>query len=369
MSYATSLLADYPSSYGPSTLLSDDLLARSSLGPLYGPSVPYMSSSRLRSDDLAYNQIGLSPTIYRPSGYSHYPSTTYRSPSITNWRSDIPPLNDISEYSNSLGTVSNTTTASSIARSINNNNQNESRDLFPDYQQSYNRLLNDVERSPHLPTMWKSSPPPPPPPLSVKTNEQKSSTRQRSFPELSTTIVQKKSPIEQSKNEITPVPSPVLPKQESHLQRTATLVEVDKPQPAVDVQAWLNEGEDEPPVDQKSAEQVWSNKVDKLHVVQAQREKEKAKSSRALPNIPRKNDSKTPAASDNKINNTAFQMRNNSYFDSLFDGNFFRKTSTNRQNGNSSYQQSFATRNKPTTNTTSEFCLKKTISLMIYLFR
>ena len=84
MSYATSLLATYPSSYGPSTLLSDDLVQRSPLDNLYPSSVPYMSSGRLLSDDLAFNQINYDSTTYRPPLYSItnsssvYPTTNYQ---------------------------------------------------------------------------------------------------------------------------------------------------------------------------------------------------------------------------------------------------------------------------------------------------
>ena len=76
MSYATSLLMAYPPPYGPSTLLSDDLVQRSSRGPFYESSVPYTSSNRLYSDSLTYNPIGLGSTSYQPSAYSQYPSQT-----------------------------------------------------------------------------------------------------------------------------------------------------------------------------------------------------------------------------------------------------------------------------------------------------
>ena len=60
-------------------------------------------------------------------------------------------LNDITEYSDSLGTASNTNTASSIARSINDNNMNGPMNMFPNHQQNYNQLLNDVNNnSQHL---------------------------------------------------------------------------------------------------------------------------------------------------------------------------------------------------------------------------
>jgi hypothetical protein len=380
MSYATSLLMAYPPPYGPSTLLSDDLVQRSSRGPFYESSVPYMSSNRLYSDSLTYNPIGLGSTSYQPSAYSQYPSTNYRTSTITDWHRDVPPhnsygtMNNIREYSDSLGTTSNTHTASSLAHSINDNNQHNSTNVFPNYQQSYNRLLNDTDRSPHLTTIWSPSRP------KIPTNDEKSTSHHHSLPEPPTPIVQKKSPIQEPKTDRTPVPSPsppprsppapplILTKQENDLQRNPTLVEIENHQPAVDIQAWLSETKDEkPPQDDKAAEQAWTVKIDQLHTIQAQREKEKAKASRALPNITKKNDNKSisnksSAANDNKIRETSFQMRNNSYFDSLFDGNFYRKTSTNQQSSNSSQQRSLPTRNPSTIKSTSRFlCKRKTI--------
>ena len=375
MSYATSLLMAYPPPYGPSTLLSDDLVQRSSHRSLYEPSVPYMSGNRLYSDSLTYNPIGYGSTNYQSSMYPQYPSTNYRTPSITDWHRDVPgqnsfgSINNIREYSDSLGTSSNTNTASSLARSINDNNQNNSMNVFPNYQQNYNRLLNETDRSPHVTTIW--SPPRP----KIPTNDKKPTLNHHSHPQPSAPIVQKKSPIEEPKHDRTPVPSPspppppppapplILTKQDSK----PASAEIEKQQATVDIEAWLSETKDEtPPQDDKAAEEAWTNKIDQLHTIQAQREKDKAKSSRALPNISKKNETKpvpnkSSAVNDNKIREQSFQMRNNSYFDSLFDGNFYRKTSTNQQSLNSSYQRSGPTRNQSTLSKIS-FSKKKNIS-------
>jgi hypothetical protein len=363
MSYATSLIMAYPPPYGPSTLLSDDLVQRSTHGSFYEPSVPYMSSNRLYSDSLTHNPVNHGPTSYQPSIYSQYPSTNYRTSSIPDWHRDIPPqnpygtINDMREYSDSLGTTSNTGTASSLAHSINDNNQKQnSMNVFHNYQQSYNRLLNDADRSPHRTTMRSPSR------HRIPINDEKPASTHRSLPGPPAPIVQKQSPIQEPRRDQTPVPSPsppsspppapplMLTKQESNLQRNPTVVEIEKQPPAVDVETWLDETKDETPEEDKSAEQAWTVKIDQLHTIQAQREKEKAKPSRALPSISKKNENKpitnkSSTANDNKIRETSFQMRNNSYFDSLFDGNFFRKSSTNQQGLNSSYQRSLPPRN------------------------
>jgi len=338
MSYATSLLMAYPPPYGPSTLLSDDLVHRSSLGAYYQPSVRY---SRL----LAYNQLGLDPT----SAYSNFPSINYRISSITNWQTDTS-LYNVREYSESLTTTSNT--ASSIPRSIDENNFNEITNIFPNYQQNYNRLLNNIDRSPHLTTIWS------PTRSKILKNDEKPTPTHRSLPELSATIEQKKLRIEELKKDTTPIPSPPPPsplppvstKQESNLQTSPTLVEIEKKRSSVDIQAWLTENKEEKP-----AEQAWTIKIDQLHTVKAQREKEKAKILRALPSITKK--------VDNKPRITSFQRRDESYFDSLFDGNYYRKTSTNQQSSNSSYSQ-----NKSTGNSFSKFSKNKTYIYHIYLY-
>lgn len=332
MSYATSLLMAYPPPYGPSTLLSDDLVHRSSLGAYYEPNLPYRSGSRLLSDEFT---LGRNPTTYHTLSYPDY-----RTSSITNWQRDIPAqtsytsLNNVREYSESLGTTSNTNTASSMARSIDENNYNGPTNIFPNYQQSYNRLLNEKDRSAQLTKIWSPT----------RANENKLPSAHRSIPKVSSTIEQKKSPIQELKDDTTPIPSlpppPILTKQENN----PTLIEPE--QPSVDIETWLNESKIETSKAEKSDEQVWPNKIDQLHTKQAQREKEKAKLSRALPNLTNK--------IDNKPRITSFQRKNDSYFDSLFDGNYFRKTSTNQQNYSLSYR-----RDPSTTNSFSKFFRKQ----------
>ncbi|CAF3173901.1 unnamed protein product [Rotaria sp. Silwood2] len=316
MSYATNLLTAYPPSYDRSTLVSDDLVQNSSFGTFYEPSIPYINGSRLHSDDLTFNQLDLGPTSYRSSIYSHFPATSYRTSSITDWRRDVQPqntynsLNNIREYSESLGTASNTTTASSVAHSINDNNLNGSMNIYPNYQQNYNRLYNDVDRNPHVTTMWNPVQP------KIQTNDEKPTSTYRSLPNLSATILQKTSLTEISTKDKTPIPSPLstLTKQENNIQTNSTSIENEKQQSSIDTQISSNEKKDETSMDEKLGQQDWTIKIDKLHTMKAQREKEKAKSSRALPSISKKIDNqpiinKSTTANDNKAREVSFQMR------------------------------------------------------------
>ncbi|CAF1054651.1 unnamed protein product [Rotaria sordida] len=365
MSYATNLLTAYPPSYDLSTLMSDDLVQRSSFGTFYeSSSIPYTSGNRLPSDDFTHNQLDLGPTTYRSSIYSQFPSANYRTPSITDWRQNVrssqnpyTSFNNIKEYSDSLGTSSNTTTTvSSGTHSINDNNINGSRNIYSNYQQNYNRLFNDVDRNPHMTTIWSPIRP------TIQINNEKSTlSTHHSHPELSTTIVRKTSPIEISqKKDKTPVQSPLtLTKQENNIQTNSISNKIEKQQASIDIQTSSNEKKDETSTNEKHDQQDWTIKIDKLHTMQAQREKEKAKSLRALPNTSKKTDNQpiinksitTATANDNRVREASFQMRNGSYFDSLFDGNFFRKSSiTNQQYTNSSPQRSSTMRNQPNSN-------------------
>ncbi|CAF1294841.1 unnamed protein product [Rotaria sp. Silwood1] len=366
MSYATNLLTAYPPSYDRSTLVSDDLVQRSSFGNFHESSIPYTSGSRLHSDDLTFNQLDLGPTSYRSTVYSHYPLTNHRTSSITDWRRDVLPqptyntFNNIREYSESLGTSSHTTPASNVAQPMNDNNYNGSTNMFPNYQQNYNRLFNDVDRSPHMNTIWSPVGP------TIQTNDEKSTPTQRSLPDLSANILRKTSPMEISIKNKTIIPSPpsTLTKQENQIQTTSASTETDKQQSSIDNQVSSSEKKDETSIDEKLGQQAWTTKIDKLHTMQAQREKEKAKSSRALPNLSKKLDNqpiinKSTTINDNGAREASFQMRTGSYFDSLFDGNFFRKSSINQQNLNLSYQRTLSMRNKP--NSTSFHQPKTTI--------
>ena len=362
MSYRTNLLMAYPPSYGLSTLLSDDLVQSSSLGNLYEPPIPYMNSSRLLNDDLTYNPISFDSTSYRSTVYSHLPLTSYRASPITDWHGDFlsqnpyASLTNAREYSESLGTASNTTTASSVAHPV-NNNFSGSRTMFPNYQQSYNRLFSDVDRTPRMNTVWNPLRP------NIPTNEDKSMSTHRSFPQLSPPFVVQKTPppVEVPNKDITSAPPstpPSVTKQENNIPTNATAHEFEKqqqqPQSFVDNHTQPSENKGETSADRKAAEQAWTIKIDRLHVVQEQREKEKTKPSRTLPTVSKNIDNKpkvnnSTKASDNKIRETSFRMRNGSYFDSLFDGNFLRKTSTNQQYLKSSPQRSLSMRNQPRT--------------------
>jgi len=364
MSYAASLLATYPSSYGPSTLLSDDLVNHSTFDHLYQTKVPYMSSGRLLSDDLAFNQINYDTKAYHPPLYSIgnstsvYPTTNYAKTLVTNQRKLGPPndsfasLNDITEYSDSLATASNTNTASSVARSINDNYMDGPMNMFLNYQPNSNRMSNSTNDSPQIKSNWNS----PQTKQNVQLGKIKAKSTTRTQP---STIIQKQLSANELNDDITPVQSPqppmILTKQTSQLQRNTTVNDMSKQTSSIDIQAWVNDAKKESSVDEKAAEQAWSVKIDQLHHVQAQRVKEKAKSSRALPLAPKKIDNKKVRNKPKSITDTTHQMSHDSYFDSIFDDrDFFRNPLTNDYLLNSSYQQQpISKRNKLTTNSLS----------------
>ena len=361
MSYATSLQMAYPPPYGPSTLLSDDLVHRTSGLPYYAPtSVPYRTGSRLPSDDFIYSSAGVPPSSYRSIAYPQFSA-------ITDWQRDIPAytsyasINNVREYSASLGTASNTNTASTAAHSNHENHLNSSKNkVFT----NPNRFPSDVDRQPPLTTIWSSrrpkqsaqeeQPPLPPPPTT---------THYQSLPELSATKRQPRSPVEEIRKDPTPPPPrlpsppppPMLIKQESHTT-TTTEPEKQPEQPSiVDNHVMLTESRKDSPIDELAAEQAWANKIDQLHTVQAQREKDKVKASRILPQIPAKKFPQRPVVSTERTGRISpFQRRNPSYFDSLFDGNYYRKPTVYQQNSSTS----LSPRNKPSPNSPGKFCEK-----------
>jgi hypothetical protein len=352
MSYAASLLATYPSAYGPTNLLSDDLVQRTAYDNIYPPAVPYLSSGRLLSDDLAFNQINYDSKTYRPSLYplsnsqSVYPTTKYQK-LLTSNQSLYPPndslasLNDITEYSDSLATASNTNTASSMARSI---------DAPINMFSIQNRLpSNDDDVGPPGKSVWNSPKPKPKP--KGQSNQIKGQSIIRTQP---STVSQKKPSGDELENDITPVPSP---KQQNPLQRNATIVEITKPPQAIDIQAWVNDTEKVSPVDEKAAEQAWSVKIGHLHEVQAKREKDKAKSSRTLPIPPKKVDTKPVNSKTKPPTDPTYQPTNDSYFDSLFDGDYFRKQTSNNYSLNSSLPQSTSKKPKFAANSFGKYFL------------
>lgn len=358
MSYAASLLATYPSSYGPSSLLSDEFITNPSFDNLYRSNVPYMSSGRLLSDDLAFNQLNYDAPTYRPPLYSLsnstsvYPPTNYQKNLIKNQRTIVPPndsfasLNDITEYSDSLATASNTNTASSVARSINGNYNDGPMNMFTTYPQNPNRLSNNTNESSQFKSVWNSP--------QVKSNKIKpKSTTVRSQPSVA---IQKKSPADEFNNDLTPVQSPP---QINPLQRNPTVTETSKQTSSIDIQAWVNETKKEAPEDNKAAQEAWSVKMGQLHQAQIQREKDKAKSSRALPIPPKKLDNKsmtnkTKSITDSKSRDSTYQIPQESYFDSLFEGDYFRNQLITDYSLSSSYQQPTTKKTKLTTSSLSK---------------
>lgn len=355
MSYADSLLATYPSSYGASNLLSDDLVQRTNYDTLYPSSVPYMSSGRLLSDDLAFNQLTYDSKPYRPSVYPLpdstpvYPKAKYPKQAAANQRNVAQPpphesfvsLNDITEYSDSLATASNTNTASSVARSFNG-----PMNMLP----NHNRISSyDTDSPPIQSTTWNQPKPKPKP--KGPTNNIKGKSTTNSKP---STVAQKKPPpppANEFDEDATPVPSPQPPGQ---MHKKPALAELDRQSPAVDVQAWVNETDDGSPMDEVAAEQAWTMKIGQLHQAQAQREKEKTRSSRALL-PPKKVDnkpitSKSKSMVDSKSRDTTHKATSETYFESLFDGDYFRPLppTTTDYSMNHSFHQNAEKKSKPT---------------------
>jgi hypothetical protein len=335
-----------------------------------------MSSGRLLSDDLAFNQINYGTTTYHPSLYplpdstSVYPKTNYPKKSLaTIQRKNVPPndsfasLNDITEYSDSLVTASNTNTASSVAHSINDHNINGPMNMFSNHQQNYNRTLSNNDDTSLFQTSWSS------PQIKQKGQSDeiktKSSFKQQPLPTTTTrsqpsTNVQKKSSADELNDDITPVQSPQLPMTLTKNQRNATFTESNKQSSSIDIQAWVNDTKKESPIDEKIAQEAWSVKIGQLNQVQAQREKEKSKSSRGLPITSKKVDNKpvsnkTKSITDTKSRDTMYQSPpHETYFDSLFDGDFFRKPVPHDYPLNSSFHQPISKKNKLITNSLSK---------------
>lgn len=353
MSYATSLLAGYPTSYGASTLFSDNLLQRSSFDELYHPSVGYGDTNRLFSDDLTFGQITPhQPTTYRPPIYNYsnptnaYPQTNYENSPIINYRKPPPPndsnpsLKDIPEYSESLVTASNTNTASSVARSLYDKKTNIAVKKFPNQQ---------------MKSTWNAP--------NTKTKGQLNDTNKKitTKPQATLTTGQnqvsmgafKDSSNDKLNDDLTPVQSPHQPlplnKQPNHLQRNATIAEIEKQPPAIDIQAWVNDTKKGSSPDEKEAQEAWSVKINQLQMVQAQHEREKTKSLRALPSQPKKVENKAfvnkkKAPIETKPQDSSYQRE--SYFDTLFDGDYFRKPSTNNYSVSSSFHNKKTTKSK-----------------------
>ncbi|CAF3384653.1 unnamed protein product [Rotaria socialis] len=349
MSYATSLLAAYPSSYGASTLFSDNLVQRSSFDNVYHPPVGgYGGTDRLFSDDFAFNH---NQTTYHPPLYSIsnptsvFPTQNYENSPVGSYRHQPLPsndsyalLNDIPEYSESLVTASNTNTASSIARSLHENKTNLPINKFPNQPPNYTHTSNDGHGNQPMKSVWSSTK------TKTKTkggqlDDTKKKPLLKQQPGLITghtqpsTGTQKDSTTDKLNDDLTPVQSPHLPQP-----------------PTIDIQEWVNRTKKESPTEDKDAEQAWTVKIDHLHMVQAQHEREKTKSVRPLPNAPKKIENKTAVvnkkkpAVDVKPHDSKYQHE--SYFDTLFDGDYFRKPSTNNYSISSSFQNGKSTINK-----------------------
>ena len=392
MSYATGLLAAYPSSYGTSTLLSDNLVTRSSFENPYQSSLPYRNNDRLLNNDLAFNQFNHDTETYRPPLYSLsnstsvYPTKNYPNTSVPNWRKPVPPtdsfnsLNDITEYSESLATASNTNTASSVAHSINDNHIIAPMKMFLNEEQNYTRIVTNLNNNNNnnklFQSVWSSPPTKKQEQLDeIKKNPIRKHLEQptKAQPTIST---HKESFPDKLQDDTTPIQSPqppiVLVKQQN-MQHNPSAIEMKKQPPSIDVQAWINDTKKGSPIDEKLAEQAWSVKIDQLHRTQAQLEKEKTKSSRALPSVPKKVDSKPIVSkkktqNDTKTPNTTHQVQHDSYFDSLFDGDYFRKPLRNDYILSSSIRYPVSTKSK-LSDSLSRSLFKVKIFSLIYQLR
>ncbi|CAF0764301.1 unnamed protein product [Didymodactylos carnosus] len=399
MSYTAGLL-----SYSYPSLISNNL---STPLEFYEPSLPYQFLSNnntnvISSQDLFHKPIG-GYQPYRMTDYAGVssPLDIYHSPNSNSTKinqSSFSPLNDISEYSESLATASNT--ASSVARSI----VNDPLMLRTTYQHP-----NRAKLEPYLGSVWEHTQDH----VNVKKTgvEPHASTNMRNPQKRATEknlsnvkAKMNKKPFEtkvshtiqanhaephliHTKDSFNATQLPgslglqqhksINPKHHQ-LNRNQTIT--DLPDSTETVQAWLSESQlkhgkenDENEEDVKKndssspqdlddtlkndndsytkqvnkanminskigdehtshdAEHVWSVKTDQLHTMYTNREKNKPKSiNRQSVPLPRKISTNHATKSDHtshtvRDNAVSFNMKNDSYFDSLFDGVFFRK--------------------------------------------
>ena len=310
MSYAAGL---HTTSY-PSTLLSDGYVQRSSFDNMYPPTMSYTNdnNNRLLRDDIAYKPI---PSMqYGPSQSNGYhpnpPGNAW--PSSHQVPDQLMSMNDITEYSESMGTASNTNTASSVARTIED-------------QQLYGTMKKPTKYPPN--PMWNQKQMPVNTTTTTTTNtkkplfdEPKRAPQYRAAPKP-TKKAPPHHPVDHSKDDLTPVPA--------SQARLTTMHDMDQPTHSRNIEAWLNDSKKDLNSDDFTAEQVWSDKINQLHMVQAQREKDKIKSSRALPNDTKKFEGKSNVNPSRQTMGNKSQEKQPgpySHFDTLFDGDYYHPT-------------------------------------------
>jgi hypothetical protein len=278
MSYGSSVLAAYPSSYGQSILPSNDRTTRSSFDNRYQSDVPYRNSARVINEDLANNQNNYNTTTaYRPplqslpNSSSIIPTTDSRKPIPPNRSADT--LNDITEYADSLAT------ASSVAHSINNNSGNK----FSNSQQHHNLADNSQ----------------------LKTTKQSDE-------------IKTKSPL---KKPARAQPLKTLHEKSLNDELIANVASFQSPQTSsINIEAWLNDTKKKSPANENAPKQAWPIKTDQI-----QQEKQNDKKSRSS----KPNENKPIGNKTNSMARGAtYEIQQDRYFDDVRNSTFHAPPST-----------------------------------------
>ena len=345
MSYGGNILTSFPS-----TLLSDGFVQRTSFDSMYQPSMPYTNNSRLVGDDLPLNQTRYQPLPYTmTNNNTYYPNRiNYQHQDVSganSWRGSIPAqeslvsMNDVTEYSESMATASNTNTASSVARTIEDQNYYGPAKKFSQPFQNSNGFRNPPNPPVHTQHQPNTKMP-------LKKEEKFGpAPKNHQAPQVS-----KKPTNDELENNGTSSfrnENPSVPKNPSNPR-------LEPKQPSsIDIEAWLNESKKDETGGDLSAEQAWSVKMNQLQMAQAQKIKDKARLSRALPNETKKFEQKSSGSKAKSNENN--QDRHTTYMDSLFDGDYFRRTAPNNYQASSSFQSTKTKRPKPTNNSFGKY--------------
>jgi hypothetical protein len=343
MSYAASLLNTYPS-----ILLSDAYVHGTALDTIYPSGMPPIRSDHWMNDTLELNYAAELPTVdhsigYMPSYVHAYDWTSrYNSeyPLDATWPSPLPKQdsflfnNDITEYSESMTTASNT--ASSVARTIDDQRisgtmnkiaQHVSMDSNPMYTASNVRIKPQTsDRSGSKLSNAQSA---------SKGNKVKINQLTRTDRSMESSNT--------DRNHI----------DLSQVGQTKTNNH-GQPSTSIDIHAWLSDSQQDLTFDNLSAEQAWSSKVQQLQIVQAQRDKGKKKYVRSMTdrgksieqNVSSKKPGKTPVPS--QVNEHRAQQRHVTYLDSLLEGNHTRTSLPSKTLSQNTSQQVKFKRNPST---------------------
>lgn len=340
--------------------------------------MPYMTGSRLMSDDLAFDPISDHPPNYhqappaKPNGYHPATKNPYHNPAGARWPPSAPGVdstNDITEYSESMGTASNTNTASTIARTV------------EDYKTNgFGKKPFKQPQNPNPNPTWNPYPGHSQPPQTwnapggnnnkkkTQVMEEKPAPKYRAVPKgpppsQQPPTISKKPVPDRYDDDSTPVPSShppiVAPRVDNRVQRNPTIAAIEKQPPSIDIEAWLTDSKKDPTTDDTMAEQAWSEKINQLQMAQIQREKDKMKQARAVPATANRFEvkppgNKTKVPTNSKAHENSERIRRETYFDSMFDGDYFRKPLSQNHSVYSSTQRPAPKRNKLLSNSFSK---------------